>query len=106
MANLFSDPVFINEYLSGISPLHPDATEEDKLHASLQAIRLLTPGFSRKWSDLALLKQHWKGPIILKGIQHLEDAKQAVKAGVQGGKSLLSTLMEGSRLCTHHLLQS
>jgi lactate 2-monooxygenase len=31
-----------------------------------------------------LLKKHWDGPIILKGIQHPEDAKLAVKHGCDG----------------------
>ena len=33
---------------------------------------------------IELLKKHWDGPIILKGIQHPEDAVKAAEAGVQG----------------------
>ena len=36
------------------------------------------------WEELAFLKENWDGPIVLKGIQHVEDAKLAVEAGVQG----------------------
>lgn len=30
------------------------------------------------------MKEHWDGPIVLKGIQTVRDAKKAVEAGVQG----------------------
>ncbi|KAJ4194761.1 hypothetical protein NW759_016477 [Fusarium solani] len=41
-------------------------------------------GKAHVWEDLELLKKHWDGPIVLKGIQHVEDAKLAVAAGVDG----------------------
>ena len=43
--------------------------------------------FSRKshtWDQISFLKKHWDGPIVLKGIQHVADARLAVEAGVQG----------------------
>lgn len=30
------------------------------------------------------MKENWDGPIVLKGIQDLEDAKRAIEIGVQG----------------------
>lgn len=33
---------------------------------------------------LPFLRQHWDGPIILKGIQHPDDARMAVRAGCDG----------------------
>ncbi|CAI7580213.1 unnamed protein product [Penicillium manginii] len=42
----------------------------------------LDPGLS--WEDLAWIKQEWNGPIVLKGIQTVEDVKIAVEHGVQG----------------------
>lgn len=42
------------------------------------------PTFSHSWDDVAFLKQHWKGPIVLKGIQTVADAKKCVEFGVQG----------------------
>lgn len=33
---------------------------------------------------MELLKKEWDGPIVLKGIQHVDDARMAVKAGVAG----------------------
>jgi len=36
------------------------------------------------WDDVAWLRQHWSGPIVLKGILDVEDARQAVRAGADG----------------------
>jgi len=36
------------------------------------------------WDDLDWLRSFWDGPIVLKGIQTVEDAKQAVALGVEG----------------------
>ncbi|KAJ5679960.1 hypothetical protein N7462_008204 [Penicillium macrosclerotiorum] len=42
----------------------------------------LDPGLS--WDDLAWISDEWKGSIVLKGVQTVEDVKLAVKHGVQG----------------------
>ena len=39
---------------------------------------------SLSWKDIEWLRSIWDGPIVLKGIQTVADAKQAVAAGVQG----------------------
>ncbi|MFC0865938.1 lactate 2-monooxygenase [Sphaerimonospora cavernae] len=39
---------------------------------------------SLTWDDLAFLREHWDGPIMLKGIQHPDDARRAVDAGMDG----------------------
>jgi L-lactate dehydrogenase (cytochrome)/(S)-mandelate dehydrogenase len=36
------------------------------------------------WNDVDALRAHWKGPLLLKGILHPEDAVRAVAAGVDG----------------------
>ena len=36
------------------------------------------------WDDIDWLRSFWDGPIVLKGIQTVEDAKQAVAVGVEG----------------------
>lgn len=36
------------------------------------------------WDDIDWLRSIWDGPIVLKGIQRVEDAKQAVSMGVEG----------------------
>lgn len=42
------------------------------------------PGTSHGWDDIKFLQQHWHGPIILKGIQSVENAQKCVEVGVQG----------------------
>jgi lactate 2-monooxygenase len=41
-------------------------------------------GRSHTWDQLPLLREHWEGPIVLKGIQHPDDARRAVDAGMDG----------------------
>ncbi len=36
------------------------------------------------WDDLAWVRQHWDGPLVLKGVLDPEDARRAVDAGVEG----------------------
>ncbi|KAG9700588.1 FMN-dependent alpha-hydroxy acid dehydrogenase, partial [Aureobasidium melanogenum] len=44
----------------------------------------IVPGHSKSWEDLEFLKKHWDGPIVLKGIQTVADARKAVEAGMAG----------------------
>jgi L-lactate dehydrogenase (cytochrome)/(S)-mandelate dehydrogenase len=43
---------------------------------------LLDPSMS--WKDVDELRQIWKGPLVLKGIMHPEEAKRAIDHGVDG----------------------
>ena len=36
------------------------------------------------WSDLDFIRQHWDGPIVIKGILDADDARAAASAGVDG----------------------
>jgi lactate 2-monooxygenase len=66
--NYFADPVFSAN--AGDNPI---------LHwASLFGNPTLT------WDDLAFLREHWDGPIALKGIQDTDDARRAVDTGMDG----------------------
>jgi len=77
----FSDPVFRRKF----SEKHPDmAVEDDIFLASREWEGFVFSGAAHTWDQLELLKREWDGPIVLKGIQHVEDAKMAVEAGVQG----------------------
>lgn len=44
---------------------------------------MIFPGLSHSWEDLKFLQKHWDGPIILKGIQTVEDAQKCVDFGVR-----------------------
>jgi isopentenyl diphosphate isomerase/L-lactate dehydrogenase-like FMN-dependent dehydrogenase len=69
----FSDPVF----RSGLA----SAPEEDVTPAVLKWVPMFT-GTDRTWDDLPFLREHWDGPIVLKGIQHVADARRAAEAGM------------------------
>jgi lactate 2-monooxygenase len=45
---------------------------------------LIASGHYRDWSDLHTLRKYWDGPIVLKGIQTLEDAHRAIDHGMDG----------------------
>jgi len=45
-------------------------------------VEQLDPGVS--WSDVERLRGQWQGPLILKGLLHPEEAREAVKRGADG----------------------
>jgi isopentenyl diphosphate isomerase/L-lactate dehydrogenase-like FMN-dependent dehydrogenase len=47
-------------------------------------LEVLHSGTYREWPDLEILKRHWDGPIVLKGIQTVEDAHKAIDFGMSG----------------------
>ena len=47
-------------------------------------MQILNSGTYREWKDLEVLKKLWDGPIVLKGIQSVEDARNAIDAGMDG----------------------
>jgi isopentenyl diphosphate isomerase/L-lactate dehydrogenase-like FMN-dependent dehydrogenase len=57
--------------------------EEDQMGAVMHFVRMFSDP-RKTWRDLALLREHWEGPMVLKGIQHPDDARRAVEAGVDG----------------------
>lgn len=71
----FSDPAFRAKLAQ--SP------EEDPTAAILQWIPMFT-GTDHHWDQLPFLREHWDGPIVLKGIQHVDDARRAADAGMDG----------------------
>ncbi|MDT4964081.1 MAG: lactate 2-monooxygenase [Pseudonocardiales bacterium] len=75
LANYFGDPAF----LAGLAK--PPA---DDLPAALMRWLPMFTGTDHTWANLAFLREHWDGPVILKGVQHVDDARRAVDAGVQG----------------------
>lgn len=75
LANYFSDPVFRS--LLAAPP------EEDPGSAVLQFAAIFgNPSLT--WDDLDYLREQTKLPILLKGLLHPDDAKEAVKRGVDG----------------------
>lgn len=61
----FTDPVFRRKFREQYN-----ATPEEKpLEASQEWIGDVFSGAAHSWDQIALLKKHWDGPIVLKGIQ-------------------------------------
>ncbi|GAA2117323.1 alpha-hydroxy-acid oxidizing protein [Streptomyces synnematoformans] len=71
----FSDPAF----RAGLAK----PPEEDLGAAVLRWVPMFT-GTDRTWDRLPFLRAHWDGPILLKGIQHVDDARRAADAGMDG----------------------
>jgi len=71
----FSDPAF----RAGLA-----APPEDDLMAAVGRWVPMFTGTALRWDRLDLLREHWDGPIVLKGIQHPDDALAALEAGMDG----------------------
>ncbi|KAH0261158.1 FMN-dependent alpha-hydroxy acid dehydrogenase, partial [Aureobasidium melanogenum] len=76
----FSDPVFRKQF----KEKHGQEVEDNIHDASLEWQGKVFPGAAHTWDEVQHLKDNWDGPIVLKGIQHPEDARRAVEVGVQG----------------------
>ena len=75
IANYTSDPVFTRR-------LQVPA-EEDPIAAGVAFASVFqNPGLS--WDQLPLVRRNWDGPILLKGIQSVRDARLAAEHGIDG----------------------
>jgi len=75
LANYFSDPAFC-------APLDKPPAED--LPAALMRWLPVFTGTDHTWDQVAFLRENWDGPVVLKGIQHVDDARRALDCGVQG----------------------
>ena len=73
--NYFSDPAFC-ALLPGPPAEHPQAAMD------LWSAMFNDP--SQTWDDLPFLREHWDGPIVIKGILSADDARRASDAGMDG----------------------
>ncbi|HEX4359244.1 MAG TPA: lactate 2-monooxygenase [Pseudonocardia sp.] len=71
----FSDPAFRAKLA---------AAPEDDLMAAVGRWLPMFTGTALRWDRLTLLRANWDGPIVLKGIQHPDDARRAIGAGMDG----------------------
>jgi lactate 2-monooxygenase len=71
----FSDPAF----RAGLA-----ASPEDDLMAAVGRWVPMFTGTALRWDRLDLLREHWDGPIVVKGVQHVDDALHALDAGMDG----------------------
>ena len=54
------------------------------LARSMKWMDILNSGTYREWKHLEILRKLWDGPIVLKGIQSVDDAHRAIDAGIDG----------------------
>ncbi|GGQ76113.1 alpha-hydroxy-acid oxidizing protein [Couchioplanes azureus] len=74
-ANALADPVFRRRLAR--------PPEQDRPAAVARWAAMFT-GTDRDWDQLAWLRRQWAGTLLLKGVLHADDARQAVAAGVDG----------------------
>lgn len=75
LANYLTDPVFRRSLAS--------PPEEDLPGAVEHYLRVFSD-LSRTWKDLRFLRENTRLPLLVKGIQHPDDARQALDQGVDG----------------------
>jgi isopentenyl diphosphate isomerase/L-lactate dehydrogenase-like FMN-dependent dehydrogenase len=75
IANYLSDPAFRAKLAKPV--------EEDLTAAVLHWAQMF-PNLGLSWDDLSFLREHWDGPIVLKGLTSVEDAKLAAEHGMDG----------------------
>src|SRR5882757_7686229 len=75
LANYFTDPAFRAKLAK---PLEEDPT------AAVMHWAQMFPNVGLSWDELSFLRDNWDGPIVLKGITSVEDAKLAAEHGVDG----------------------
>jgi len=74
LANYFSDPVFLDAV---------GDPAKDKMKTMMQFANFFSNP-SSTWNDLAIIRECTKLPVIVKGIQHPDDAKMAIDHGADG----------------------
>jgi lactate 2-monooxygenase len=80
--NGFSDPVFREKYKFKTGM---EVEEDVEVAAAVWNADVFSgQAHGHTWDDVAFLQKHWDGPIVLKGIQHVDDAIKAAQLGVQG----------------------
>ena len=75
VANYLTDPAFL-------AKLERSVEDDPGAATSLWARMFPNPGL--RWSDLSFLREHWDGPVVVKGIVAVEDARAAVDHGMDG----------------------
>lgn len=104
--NGFSDPVFMGKHNLPTTHAHPAwPYDPDTLNQVLNSEKQssygdtlrqryelsitwmrehINSGWFPTWEHLKLLRDNWEGPLVLKGIQSVQDAEMAIDAGVDG----------------------
>lgn len=89
MLDALTKPGWVIEYLkSGGMPMMSNWQPYAKPGASADEVAdmygTLTPAAMTSWETVATIREQWSGPLVIKGILHPDDARQAVDIGAQG----------------------
>lgn len=76
----FTDPVFVQHFKTK----HGFEIHENEQLAAAEWTSIVFPQYSHGWEDIKFLQDNWQGPIVLKGIQSIEDAQKCADLGIQG----------------------
>jgi lactate 2-monooxygenase len=87
LANYLTDPAFLDGLADGGEAVRSEGwrsmSDETRQAAVLRWVSIFSdPG--QTWSDLAALVERSPLPVLVKGIQHPDDARAAIDAGVAG----------------------
>ncbi|KAJ6542321.1 oxidoreductase [Mycena vulgaris] len=61
-----------------------DKEVQDAVYLGSQWLKECNSGLFRSWEDLRLIRENWEGPLILKGLQSVQDAEKCLDYGVDG----------------------
>lgn len=73
--NYTTDPAFMASI--------PPSRRDDPRAVGEQWLKIFPHG-SLNWADLAWLRSKWSGPILIKGVQHPDDAERCIDEGADG----------------------
>lgn len=79
-------PLWLLRMLQSGSPNFPNLSEDNKPQSAEAMAALVARKMDRglNWDSLLWLRRLWDGPLLLKGILHPNDAKRALKCGIDG----------------------
>ncbi|EJD51872.1 oxidoreductase [Auricularia subglabra TFB-10046 SS5] len=130
--NFSTDPVFMAEHdlpvfdKAAEFPYSPkdvddayqagDPEIKRRVDLSLSVVSQICNGVFRGWDKLAFIRETWKGPLILKGIQSVQDALLALEHGADGivvsnhgGRQVdgaIGSLTALAHICAHPTIKS
>ncbi|KAJ7258761.1 oxidoreductase [Mycena haematopus] len=61
-----------------------DSEAKDGVFLGMSWLKECNSGLFRSWEDLRFIRENWEGPLVLKGIQSVQDAEKALNHGVDG----------------------
>ncbi len=83
LPQIFSRPGWLIDYLrDGGLPGLPNVVIPGKGQMPLVDINAALAESTPTWADLKWIREHWKGPIVIKGVLTADDARRAVDEGV------------------------